>query len=58
MGMEGAEDGAFGGEGRFRVVDGVDEEGETEDVGEEDEFLSHRISQPIHAPFPNTSTHE
>lgn len=39
MRVEGPEDGAFGAGGRFGVVDGVDEEGEAEDVGEEDEFL-------------------
>ena len=37
--VEGAEYSAFGGGGGFRVVDRVDEEGEAEDVGEEDEFL-------------------
>jgi hypothetical protein len=35
----GTEDRAFGGGGGFGVVDGVYEEGETEGVGEEDEFL-------------------
>ena len=43
VGMEGAEDGAFGAGGGFGVVDGVDEEREAEDVGEEDELL--RIRQ-------------
>lgn len=38
--VEGAEDGAFRGVGGFRVVDAVDEEGEAQDVGEENEFLS------------------
>jgi hypothetical protein len=37
--VEGAEDGAFGGRGGFGMVDGVDEERESDDVGEEDEFL-------------------
>ena len=37
--MEGPEDGAFGGVGGFGVVYGVDEEGEAENIGEEDEFL-------------------
>jgi hypothetical protein len=41
VGVEGAEDCAFGAGGGFGVVDGVDEEGEAEDVGEEDEFLLH-----------------
>jgi hypothetical protein len=39
VGVEGAEDCAFGGRGGFGVIEGVDEEGEAEDVGEEDEFL-------------------
>lgn len=39
VGVEGAEDGAFGCVGGFGVGEGVDEEGEAEDVGEEDEFL-------------------
>lgn len=39
VGVEGAEDGAFGCGRRARVGDGVDEDGEAEDVGEEDEFL-------------------
>jgi hypothetical protein len=35
------------------VVDGVDEEGEAEDVGEEDEFLCFpSISKHIHLPLP------
>ena len=34
-----AENGTFGGVVWFGVVDGVDEEGEAEDVGKEDEFL-------------------
>jgi hypothetical protein len=38
--VEGPEDGAFGAGGGFGVVDCVDEEGEAEDIGEEDEFLS------------------
>jgi hypothetical protein len=37
--VEGAEHGAFCGVGRFGVVDSVNEEGEAEDVGEENEFL-------------------
>jgi len=40
VGVEGPEDCAFCALRRFRVVDAVDEEGETEDVGEEDELLS------------------
>ena len=36
-----AEDGAFSGGGRLGVVDGVDEEGEADDVAEEDKFLEH-----------------
>jgi len=39
VGMERPEDRAFGGVRGFGVVDRVDEEGETEDIGEEDEFL-------------------
>ena len=39
VGVEGAEDCAFGAGGGFGVVDAVDEEGEAEDVGQEDEFL-------------------
>ena len=39
VGVEGTEDGAFGAVGRFRVVDGVYEQGEAEDVREENEFL-------------------
>jgi hypothetical protein len=39
VGVEGPEDGAFGGVWGFGVVDGVDEEGEAEDVGKENEFL-------------------
>lgn len=39
VGVEGAEDRAFGAGGGFGVVDAVHEEGEAEDVGEEDEFL-------------------
>ena len=39
VGVERAKHGAFGGVGGFGVVDAVDEEGEAEDVGEEDEFL-------------------
>lgn len=38
--MEGAEDRAFCRAGGFGVVDAVDEKGEAEDVGEEDEFLA------------------
>jgi hypothetical protein len=46
--VEGAEDGAFGRLRGFGVVDGVDEEGKTKDVGEEDEFLqSKRSAQRI-----------
>lgn len=37
--VEGSEDRAFGAGGGFGVVDAVDEEGEAEDVGEENEFL-------------------
>lgn len=37
--VEGPQDGALGGVGRLGVVDAVDEEGEAEDVGEEDELL-------------------
>lgn len=37
--VEGPQDGALGGAGGLGVVDGVDEEGEAENVGEEDEFL-------------------
>ena len=44
VGMEWPEDGAFGGCGGFRVIDCVDEEGEAEDIGEEDEFLSFHVS--------------
>ena len=39
MGVEGAEKGADRGVGWLGVVNTVDEEGEAEDVGEEDEFL-------------------
>lgn len=39
VGVEGAEDGALGCAGGFGVVDVVEEEGEAEGVGEEDEFL-------------------
>jgi hypothetical protein len=39
VGVERTEDGTFGAVGGFGVVDGVDEEGEAEDVAEEDEFL-------------------
>lgn len=39
VGVEGAEDGAFCAVGGFGVVEGVDEEGEADYVGEEDEFL-------------------
>lgn len=39
MGVEGVEDGVFGCVGGFGVVDVVEEEGEVEGVGEEDEFL-------------------
>jgi hypothetical protein len=42
--VEGPEDGAFGAGGGFGVVDCVDEEGEAEDIGEEDEFLHQVIS--------------
>lgn len=42
MGMKGPENGAFSCVGWFWVVDGVDEEGEAEDVGEEYEFLGMR----------------
>jgi len=38
--VEGPQHGAFGRVRGFGVVDVVDEEGETEDVGEEDELLS------------------
>lgn len=38
--VEGAEDGALGAVGRLGVVDGVDEQREADDVGEEDEFLA------------------
>lgn len=38
--VERAQDRAFGRAARFGVVDGVDEDGEAEDVGEEDEFLA------------------
>jgi hypothetical protein len=44
MCVEGPEDGAFGRGGGFGVVDGVDEEGEPDDVREEDEFLRGRWS--------------
>lgn len=40
MGVEGAENGAFCAGGWFGVVDAIDEEGEADDVGEENEFLS------------------
>ena len=49
VGVEGAEDRAFCRGGRFRVVDCVDEEGEAEDVGEEDEFL------PSFTPYQHSS---
>lgn len=39
MRVEGAENGSLGATWGCRVVDVVDEEGEAEDVGEEDEFL-------------------
>lgn len=39
MRVERAQHGAFSGVGRLRVVDIVDEERETQDIGEEDEFL-------------------
>ncbi len=39
VGVKWAQDGAFCGVGGFGVVDSVDEEGEAEDIGEEDEFL-------------------
>ena len=39
MGMEWTEHCAFGGVGWLGVIDRVDEQGETEDVGEKDEFL-------------------
>jgi hypothetical protein len=44
VGVEGPEDGAFGGAWGLGVVDGVDEEGEAEDVGEENEFLLRFVS--------------
>lgn len=44
MGVEGAQDGALRGALGLGVVDGVDEEGEAEDVGEEDEFLYTLVS--------------
>lgn len=40
MAVEWAEDGAFRAGGRFGVIDCVDEEGETKDIGKEDEFLN------------------
>lgn len=40
VGVEWAEDGTFGGAFWLRVVYGVDEEREAEDIGEEDIFLS------------------
>ena len=43
VGVEGPEDCAFCALPRFRVVDTVDEEGETEDVGEEDELLRWKL---------------
>lgn len=42
--MEGAENGSLGATGKCGVVDVVDEEGEAEDVGEEDEFLVFCVS--------------
>ena len=39
VGVEWAEHGSFGAVRWFRVVDAVNEQGETEDVGEEDELL-------------------
>lgn len=39
MRVEGPQDGSLGAAGRFGVVDAVDEEGQAQDVGEEDEFL-------------------
>lgn len=39
MRVEGAKNRTFGASWGRRVVDVVDEEGEAEDVGEEDEFL-------------------
>lgn len=47
VGVEGAEHGALGAAGGLGVVDAVDEDGETEDVGEEDEFLGRRYSVRI-----------
>jgi len=41
--MEGPEDCAFCALRRFRMVDTIDEEGETEDVGEEDELLRWKL---------------
>jgi hypothetical protein len=38
--VEWAEDCAFGRVCGFGVIDGVDKEGQAEDVGEKDEFLS------------------
>jgi hypothetical protein len=40
LGEKGTEDSVFSGALGFGVVEGVDEDGETEDVGEEDEFLA------------------
>ncbi|EDN05732.1 conserved hypothetical protein [Histoplasma mississippiense (nom. inval.)] len=40
--VERAEHGALGGAGGFRVVDGVDQQREAEDVGEEDELVALR----------------
>lgn len=39
MGVERTEHGALGAARRFGMVNGVDEQGEAEDVGQEDEFL-------------------
>ncbi|KAK4674410.1 hypothetical protein QC763_0024040 [Podospora pseudopauciseta] len=46
VGVEGAEDGALGRAGGFGVVDVVEEEGEAEGVGEEDEFLCRKQMRP------------
>jgi hypothetical protein len=46
VGVERAEDGAFGGSRGFGVVNRVHEEGEADNVGEEDEFLRSFVSSP------------